>query len=86
MATDTVTQEEIQAFGDKLEAFGNTLSEREQRILAEILLRAASAGDDVEGHMVVPRSWPEVRQHLGDVLVHILEGMGTLSPYNGAEI
>ncbi|HEX6508452.1 MAG TPA: hypothetical protein VF221_12540 [Chloroflexota bacterium] len=83
MAVHTVSQEEIQAFGDKLEAFGNSLNESEQRLLAEILLRAAAADADVEGHMMaISRSWPDFRKHVGEVLVQILEGMGTLSPYD----
>ena len=82
MAVETMTQEEIQAFGEKLEAFGNTLPEHEQRLFAEILLRAAAAGQDVEAHaMPFSSHWPEFRKHLGSVLVHILEDMGSLSPY-----
>lgn len=82
MAAETMTQEEIQTFGEKLEEFGNSLPDHEQRLFAEILLRAAAAGQDVEAHaMPFSTNWPEFRKHLGTVLVHILEDMGSLSPY-----
>jgi hypothetical protein len=87
VAVETMSQQEIQSFGEKLEAFGNTLPENEQRLFAEILLRAAAAGSDVEGHaMHLPARWPEFRQHMGEVLVQILEGMGSLSPYDLTDI
>lgn len=86
MAAEIMSQQEIQSFGEKLEAFGTSLPENEQRLFAEILLRAASAGNDVEGHAIPFQStWPEFRHHLGEVLVQILEGMGTLSPYDMSE-
>lgn len=87
MAVETLSQQEIQSFGEKLEEFGNSLPENEQRLFAEILLRAAAAGSDVEGH-ATPFStrWPEFRHHMGEVLVQILEGMGSLSPYDITDI
>ena len=83
VAVETMSQQEIQSFGEKLEAFGNSLPENEQRLFAEILLRAAAAGSDVEAHaMPFSTRWPEFRHHMGEVLVQILEGMGSLSPYD----
>jgi hypothetical protein len=83
MAVDSISQQEIQSFGEKLEAFGNSLPEKEQQLFAEILLRAAAAGHDVEGHGIpFSTHWPEFRHHVGEVLVQILEGMGTVSPYD----
>ena len=87
MASDTMSQQEIKLFGEKLEAFGNSLPEKEQQLFAEILLRAAAAGGDVEGHAVsFGAHWTELRHHVGEVLTQILEGMGTLSPYDISEI
>lgn len=87
MTVETMSQQEIQSFGEKLEAFGNTLPENEQQLFAEILLRAAAADHDVEGHaMPFSTKWPEFRHHMGEVLVQILEGMGTLSPYDLTDI
>jgi hypothetical protein len=87
VADETMSQQEIQSFGEKLEAFGNSLPENEQRLFAEILLRAAAVGSDVEGHaMPFSTRWPEFRHHMGEVLVQILEGMGSLSPYDVSEI
>jgi hypothetical protein len=87
VAVETMSQQEIQSFGEKLEAFGNSLPENEQRLFAEILLRAAAAGSDVEGHaMPFSTRWPEFRHHMGEVLVQILEGMGSLSSYDITDI
>jgi hypothetical protein len=87
MAVETMSQQDIQSFGEKLEAFGKSLPENEQRLFAEILLRAAAAGSDVEGHAMPFRTnWPEFRHHMGEVLVQILESMGTLSPYDMPDI
>ena len=36
--------------------------------------------------MHLPARWPEFRQHMGEVLVQILEGMGSLSPYDLTDI
>jgi hypothetical protein len=87
MAVETVNQQEIRSFGEKLEAFGNSLPEKEQQLFAEILLRAAAADRDVEGHaMPFSTQWPEFRHHMSEVLVQILEGMGTMSPYDLTDI
>jgi hypothetical protein len=83
LAVDTLNQQEIQSFGEKLEAFGNSLPEKEQRLFAEILLRAAAGERDVEGHaMPFSTHWPEFRHHMSEVLVQILEGMGSASPHD----
>ncbi len=83
MAVETMSQQEIQGFGKKLEAFGNSLPEKEQKLFAEILLRAASVDNDVEGHAFsLGTNWTELRHRLSDVLVQIVEGMGTMAPYS----
>jgi hypothetical protein len=87
MSVEPMSQQEIQLFGEKLEAFGNSLAENEQRLFAEILLRASAADNDVEGHaMPFSTNWPQFRHHMGEVLVRILESMGTLSPYDLTDI
>lgn len=87
MAVETMSQQEIKAFGEKLEAFGNSLPENEQKLFTEILLRAAAAGSDVEGHaMPFGKGWPEFRHHMSDVLMQILEGMGSMAPYDLTDI
>lgn len=50
MATEYMTRDEVKAFGDKLNAFGQGLSPKEQRLLAVILLQAAAGAAEVEGH------------------------------------
>jgi len=42
MTTQQITEEQLHAFGNKLEAFGNTLLPQEQELLAEILSLAAA--------------------------------------------
>ena len=53
MATDqgyeSMTAEELRTFAEKLQAWGRTLSEKEQAFLVEILSRAA--GGDTAGFM-----------------------------------
>jgi hypothetical protein len=50
MVTETtMTERELTAFADKLEAFGHELSSKEQLLFVEILLRAGVT-EDVEGH------------------------------------
>ena len=41
MTTDQITKDEAQAFGAKLDAFGSSLTAKEQALLREIVLRAA---------------------------------------------
>jgi hypothetical protein len=53
MATQLLTEAEARKFADKLEAFGNQLSSKEQALLWEILVRASSADGDVQGHFFV---------------------------------
>jgi hypothetical protein len=78
-----MSQQEIQAFSEKLQQFGNSLPENEQKLFAEILLRAADNGDDVEGHgLNLGASWPQVRHHISGVLVQILENMGYMAEYD----
>lgn len=48
----TLTDDELQGFARKLEAWGETLSPREQAFLIQLLGRAA-AGDDVQGYAAV---------------------------------
>lgn len=93
MATITLTENEIQAFAGKLEAFGDSLSPKEQILLAEILSRAASADDDdVEGHMLLeglPRlrtlPWSEVHPHIHTVVTHIGTGITAGEPHPAVE-
>ncbi|HEX8917956.1 MAG TPA: hypothetical protein VF898_05610 [Chloroflexota bacterium] len=49
---ETITQNEVRLFGDKLAAFGESLSDHERTLLCEILIRAATE-DDVEGHSIL---------------------------------
>lgn len=54
MTTEQLTEQQLNAFGNKLEQFGDSLSPIEQRLLAEILSMAASVPeDDVEGHILM---------------------------------
>ena len=49
MPEQTMTENELTAFADKLEAFGHRLSPKEQALFLEILHRARVA-DDVQGY------------------------------------
>jgi hypothetical protein len=51
ITTDQMTRAEVQAFGAKLDAFGNSLTVKEQALLREILLRAAQQGE-VSGYHI----------------------------------
>jgi hypothetical protein len=44
------TEQEIRAFAQKLQSWGDTLPEREQELLAGIVLRASRSDDDVSGY------------------------------------
>lgn len=86
MAIDQITESDLRAFGEKLDKFGNDLSAKEQVLLGEILLRAASAGDDVEGHrMALPHvtkpTWPEIRKNMHTILSQALEELGKSAQY-----
>ena len=59
MVTEYVmTEGELTAFADKLEAFGSELSDTEQLLFLEILKRAGVT-DDVEGHTM--GTFPKVK-------------------------
>lgn len=93
MATITLSEGEIQTFAGKLEAFGDSLSPKEQILLAEILSRAASADeDDVEGHMVhegLPRlrtlPWSDVHPYIHSVVTHVGSGITAGEPHPAVE-
>lgn len=50
MAHGEMTEVAAQAFADKLEAFGQTLSTEERHFLNVILAAAAAFGDEVQGY------------------------------------
>jgi hypothetical protein len=80
----TMTEEEIQAFSDRLDQFGDGLSPAEQALFAEILTRAASEAD-VEGHAlphITKPSWPNVRTQIRALVERVLENYASVTPYN----
>ena len=78
MADDTITEAEARTFGEKLRAFGDQLTPKEQLLLSEILMRASMADADVEAHaMPLPQlskpSWPQVRQQIGSLVRQVAD-------------
>lgn len=81
-----MTENEIGTFEEKLKAFGDQLTPKEQVLFAEVLMRAASADHDVEGYGIPllnmnGRSWSDIRKNMGSVLLVVLEEIGKNNPY-----
>jgi hypothetical protein len=49
---ERLTTDEINAFADRLEAWGRSLPEKEQPLFSALVARAASDGEDVAGFMI----------------------------------
>lgn len=86
MATQQVTETEAKTFADKLEAFGQRLSPKEQMLLVTILQRASSGGeDDVEGHhMMLDPMMIHTLVHLHQIVplvVHQVSGIAVHAPH-----
>ena len=69
MATQQLTVFEVKEFADKLEAFGQQLSPKEQAVFGEILRRAAASDEDVEGHALLVD--PSQVLHHAPALLHL---------------
>ncbi|HEX8919053.1 MAG TPA: hypothetical protein VF898_11165 [Chloroflexota bacterium] len=84
---NVLTAAEAQSFAEKLEEFGNKLNPKEQLLLSEILWRASALEDDVSGHAMVlpalPRPWTELRTHLGEIVMKIMEEYGRYADISG---
>lgn len=78
MVDDVVTETEVRVFGEKLRAFGDQLTPKEQLLLSEILMRASMAESDVDAHaMGLPQlnnpSWPQVRQQIASLVKQVAD-------------
>lgn len=86
MTAQGISDRELEAFANKLEAFGQGLTAKEQSLLREILVRAAlSDEDDVQAHAMIvdptvsqhvrrlagPTAWFEVGHQLQAVVLHL---------------